>query len=89
MKRRNMLTLVGVSTAALTVATFPGLRQFCGGKALAKPRKRCIKISPIPGVTYTPSAIAFMGRARFENPRQAIYGMKDPNVRFIIEYVQA
>jgi len=30
-----------------------------------------------------------MERARFETPRQAIYGMKDPSIRFIIEYVQA
>jgi hypothetical protein len=89
MKRRNIITLIGASTAALTLATLPGLRQFCGGKALSNSRKRNIKISPIPGVSYTPTALAFMERARFENPRQAIYGMKDPSVRFIIEYVHA
>ncbi len=89
MKRRNLITLIGSSTAALTVATLPGLRLLCADKKVTKVQKRCIKISPLPGVVYRPAALAFMERARFDTPRQAIYGMKDPNVRFMIEYVSS
>lgn len=89
MKRRNLLALIGASSATITIASLPGLNHLCGGKTLKHSRNRCIKISPIPGVVYTTSALAFMERARFETPRQAIYGMKDPSIRFIIEYVQA
>jgi len=42
----------------------------------------------VPGVCYSETTLAFMARARFETPRQAIYGMKDPNIRFLIEHVQ-
>jgi hypothetical protein len=87
MKRRNILTLIGASTAALTVVTIPGLQLLCGSKSQSRIKKRCIKISPVPGVNYSAAALAFMERARFDTPRQAIYGMKDPSMRFIIEYL--
>jgi hypothetical protein len=89
MKRRNILTLIGASTAALTVGTFPCLKSLSSSHRASHSPKRRLKLSPVPGVAYSESALAFMQRARFETPRQAIYGMKDPNIEFIIEYVTA
>ena len=39
------------------------------------------------GTGPSAATLAFMRRARFETPRQAIYGMKDPNIPFLIEHV--
>jgi hypothetical protein len=90
MKRRNILNLIGASTALLTVSTFPSLLSLgAAHRAASHPSKCRLKLSPIPGVAYSDSALAFMERARFETPRQAIYGMKDPNIEFFIEYVSA
>lgn len=89
MKRRNILNLIGVSAAALTVSTLPNLLSLGVAHRAFHSSKRRLKLSPIPGVAYSESALAFMERARFETPRQAIYGMKDPNIEFFIEYVSA
>jgi hypothetical protein len=65
----------------------PGLNGFSGSPALRKRAHRHIRLSPVPGFAYSAASLAFMGRARFESPRQAIYGMKDPNIPFLIQHV--
>lgn len=73
----------------MTVAMVPGLMNVSGGLGRSKSSRRCIKLSPVVGVSYSEATLAFMKRARFETPRQAIYGMKDPNIEFMIEHVSA
>lgn len=87
MKRRQILGYAGVAGAAITVGMLPGLRSVCGRKARRKFDRPSIKLSPVPGVAYSATTLAFMARARFDTPRQAIYGMKDPNIQFFIEHV--
>ena len=89
MNRRTLLGMTGAAGAALTVATLPGLRHLCGKPNGAVKCGRCVKLSPIAGISYSAATLAFMDRARFDTPRQAIYGMKDPNIQFLIEHVSA
>lgn len=86
-KRRQFLGYAGAAGAALTVTLLPGLRSFVSGSVQSKDTRRAIKLSPVPGLFYTETTLAFMSRARFVTPRQAIYGMKDPNIPFLIEHV--
>lgn len=87
MNRRQILGFAGLAGAALTVGIVPGLRSVGASAGSAKSHRASIKLSPVPGVSYSPATLAFMARARFETPRQAIYGMKDPNIPFFIEHV--
>lgn len=87
MKRRDLLALTGATGAALTVGVLPGLRSVCGNPSRSQGATRRVKLTPVPGVAYSDSALAFMERARFGTPRQAIYGMKDPNIEFFVEHV--
>jgi hypothetical protein len=85
--RRQLLGYAGAAGAAMTVGMLPGLRNVRGGTGPSAATRRRIKLSPIPGVSYSAATLAFMRRARFETPRQAIYGMKDPNIPLLIEHV--
>lgn len=86
MTRRQLLGIATGAGAAITVGMLPGLSGIRGG-AKAPGSVRRIKISPVPGVSYSKATLAFMHRARFETPRHAIYGMKDPNIPFLIQHV--
>lgn len=89
MTRRQLLGLSAGAGASLTIGMLPGVKEICGKSIGKRAPLRLIKISPMPGIQYSQNALNFMSHARFETPRQAIYGMKDPNVEFLIEYVSA
>lgn len=71
----------------MTVGMLPGLLHVGGESARIKSACRSIRLAPVPGISYTAATLAFMERARFESPRQAVYGMKDPNIPFLIQHV--
>jgi hypothetical protein len=83
------LRLTGLAGSALTLGVLPGLGDQGGHGSSALRRSKLVKLSPLPGVSYRKRTLDFMERARFETPRQAIYGMKDPRIPFVIESVPA
>lgn len=42
----------------------------------------CVRIRPIPGTTYSPSFLAYIERARFKNPRDAIASVRDSKIAY-------
>lgn len=89
MNRRALLGMTGAAGAALAVGMIPGLKGSGARTNRSSNAGKNIRICPVPGVSYSAATLAFMQRARFETPRQAIYGMKDPNIQFLIEHVSA
>lgn len=87
MNRRKVLSLIGVTGAAMSVAILPGVQALAAASARPKNKSRKIRLTAIPGVSYSKSTLAYMERARFDTPRQAIFGLKDPTTPFIVEYV--
>lgn len=85
LSRRSLLISGGAAGAAFLV-TLPGLESICGDSTVPKAAR--VKLSPIPGVKYRPSVIEFMRTARFSSPRDAIYGLKTPEIEYYLENVK-
>lgn len=87
MNRRKILGLIGVTGAAMSVAILPGVQSLGAANSRPRNKSRKIRLTAVPGVSYSKGTLAYMERARFETPRQAIFGIKDPSIPVIVEYV--
>ena len=87
--RRKILGVVTGGAAGVgLVATLPGLKQITLGQSSRTSLRKRVQLVPVPGVKYRKRALDFMATARFKDPRSAIYGMRDPNVPFLIKVLE-
>ena len=87
--RRSVFKFGGAALGISTIAVLPGLKDVCDVSKNSRRSDRKVKLVPIKGVSYSPATLAFMESSRFESPKHAIYGLRNPNIEFYLEYIES